>query len=131
MEPKPSPTGGELQSHRGGGTGRLVLLGAAPQAKPGPGGGGAAGGGAQARTQLPPSHDPPPDQRLFKKPPCAWPAFSACGRKEQLNPKYFHVNLSLDLILKPQMIVEVNTIAERLIFFLDIFSLFDKDINGF
>lgn len=60
MEPKPSPTGGELQSRRGGGMGRLALLDAAPQAKPGPGGGGAAGGGsgAQARTPLPPSHDP-------------------------------------------------------------------------
>ena len=48
MEPKPSPTGGELQSRRGGGMGRLALLDATPQAKPGPGGGGAAGGGGGA-----------------------------------------------------------------------------------
>ena len=29
-EPKPSPTGGELESHRGGGIDRLVRLDAAP-----------------------------------------------------------------------------------------------------
>ena len=51
----------------------------------------------------------PHDQRPFKKPACTWLVFSACDGKEHLNPEYFHVNLSLDLILKTQMIMEVNT----------------------
>lgn len=66
-------------------------------------------GGGQTGTPTSPLPPTLHAQRPFKKHPCTWMVISACDRKEHLNPKYFHVNLSLDLILKAQMLMEMNT----------------------
>ena len=102
--------GWRIGYHRGGETDRLLPPAAACQAEPGAEGG-AAGCAGQGMAGTPTSLLPPTPhaQRPFKKPPCTWLVISACDRKVHLNPKYFHVNLSLDLILKTQMIMEMNT----------------------